>query len=1032
MECPVVFVLILAMITFATTPAYSQSIEPSENPIPVGSTVTFSSTFNVTTVGSWSFENDAIVFIINGVPLISDKWKSRVTFNSSTSSLTISSLQLQDSGKFTLQEFNSFSAEVTLSVQVPISGVTLQANATDLVEFNDTAVLMCSVANGTSLSYVWMKGNTEVTAGGGVQFSDDHATLTIVGVTRNYNGLFKCNVTNGISGEVSLPVHLNISYGPSNTKMMIMPAGYTHKTGSNITVSCSAESSPAAMIQWMVDGKYRNDFGPKLQVQMATVNDSGNYKCIFHNTVTYRFSSASAEIGFFEPLKEVTVNHTSGPAILDGTLTLHCEVAESANMIQWWRNGELITADNSTVFDMSNKTLTINPVQLSDKGKYQCKAFNPVSHATSSAYTVDVYYGPMKPVITGPSMALTGTQVILNCSSASNPPSHISWYSSNSLPTTGSKLMIGPLTLNMSGKYICKAFNNITDKNSTAYTTLTVLAPVTMASIKIVGAQPILNHTFILTCETAGSVDSIIWMHGWSQVLANDTKTLSVDNSTLTFDPVMDSDNGDYRCVASNPLSNFTSEAFMLDVFYGPKKPTIMGPKGGIPGEKVTFSCHASSNPPSSYQWFFNGSPVANTSEYVTPPLTSNMSGIYTCKAFNNITGKYSMMQTMLTVIDKITDIQVEPQMNPAIEGHVYMLTCNLTGPAEHVYWMKNGHPLHEDNRTAFSMDNKTVTFNPIHYNDSGKYQCMAFNAVWNKTSPAFMLQVYFGPKTPMITGPAYAETGHKAVFICSAKSMPPSQYTWLFNSEKVANTATFTTSVLTLNMSGEYTCKAYNNVTEKNSTNSKMLTVVEAIESVSIRNNTVPIDSINFTLTCEVTGPYDTISWKKGNMNLNQGADKAMSYHIEDNKLHFTPLTTQDVGEYQCVATNKARSHHSPKYMLLVNYGPLSVTITGPDSIKVGLPVAMLCSADSHPDCEFQWFFNRLSSPLTAGSLLTFPVTNESSGTYICEARNPVTNITKYGTKEFTAHAAGLHTQSKGALMMMGLFAVSVNVLFN
>lgn len=81
----------------------------------------------------------------------------------------------------------------------------------------------------------------------------------------------------------------------------------------------------------------------------------------------------------------------------------------------------------------------------------------------------------MTPVITGLSMALTGTLVTLNCSSASHPPSHFSWYFNDSLVATTSEYQIGPLTLNMSGKYICMAYNNITGKNSTAHKMLTVL-----------------------------------------------------------------------------------------------------------------------------------------------------------------------------------------------------------------------------------------------------------------------------------------------------------------------------------------------------------------------------------------------------------------------------------------------------------------------------------------------------------------------------------------------------------------------------
>lgn len=78
------------------------------------------------------------------------------------------------------------------------------ASETNLVEFNDTAVLMCSVSNGSSLSYAWLKNNAVVTAA-------ESATLTIVGVTRNDEGPFRCNVSNGVSYETSPPLYLNIS-----------------------------------------------------------------------------------------------------------------------------------------------------------------------------------------------------------------------------------------------------------------------------------------------------------------------------------------------------------------------------------------------------------------------------------------------------------------------------------------------------------------------------------------------------------------------------------------------------------------------------------------------------------------------------------------------------------------------------------------------------------------------------------------------------------------------------------------------------
>ncbi|XP_040899707.1 hemicentin-1-like [Toxotes jaculatrix] len=845
----------------------SQRIYASENPLPVGSNVTLSSQVNVT-LGVWMFDNNVIVWIMQGVVTITEEWRDRVTFSSANSSLTIRSLQVGDSGVYTLQLVNSYRAKLILSVQVPISNVTLMAKATQLVEYNDTAVLVCSVSSGSFPSYVWLKNNSVLTAGGEVQLSNGNATLSIVNVTHYDKGPFMCNVSNGVSYEISPPVYLNISYGPSNTTMMIMPMApkYMYRTGSDITLSCSAMSSPSAMITWMVDGVYLNKYGPKIQLNNATKNESGNYKCVFYNNVTSRFSSASTMLWILDPLHSAEVNST-GPAILHNPFTLHCEVTGPVERIQWWKDSWLISPDNTTLFEMDNKTLILNPLQHSDNGDYMCQAFNSVSNITSSPYKVAVKYGPEMLNIIGPAAAKTGSS--------------------------------------------------------------------------------------------------------------------------------------------------------------------------------VTFTCRALSYPPSLYTWSFSGNQVANTSEYVTPPLTKEMSGLYTCTAYNEMTGQNKTANTTLTVVDPIEDVQVESPMSPPKEGYPYMLTCNVTGPADHVYWLKDDMELYEDNRTVFNMYNSTVTINALNRNDTGYYKCTAVNAVGSMTSPTYKLLVNFGPDTPVIYGPRFGEMGQNTTFSCSAMSVPPSQFSWWFNGTEVANTSVFTNGPLSLNMSGEYTCMAYNYVTEKNSTNSKMFTVIEAIESVMIKSSTVPIKDQSFTLICEVAGPYEMIYWMKNNMhlNMNTATYPDMHNHTGNNTLHFTSLTMYDDGTYQCVAINQAGRHESPQYTLLVNYGPLNVIITGPGSEKPGQNVSLKCSADSRPDCEFSWFLNSTTSdPKAIGPVITFHATKEKAGLYICKARNAVTDITEYQRTTFTVigplslsgHASVIHFPSQGSLTVMGLIALFVPVLFN
>lgn len=194
--------------------------------------------------------------------------------------------------------------------------------------------------------------------------------------------------------------------------------------------------------------------------------------------------------------------------------------------------------------------------------------------------------------------------------------------------------------------------------------------------------------------------------------------------------------------------------------------------------------------------------------------------------------------------------VQIKVVNNSAVEGSQYMLMCYVVGPADHIHWMLNGQPLQGDNTNVFVM-NSTVLFNPLEQNDTGSYQCMAMNSAGSMTSPPYMLLVnceaiYLnpnalekssspnlcgfvtdGPETPVIEGTQLAETGQPASFNCSVMSVPPSQISWWFNDTLVANMSMFTISQLSLNMSGEYACMAYNNVTGMNSSSSIMLTVV-------------------------------------------------------------------------------------------------------------------------------------------------------------------------------------------------------------
>uniref|UniRef100_A0A8C5EP38 Ig-like domain-containing protein n=1 Tax=Gouania willdenowi TaxID=441366 RepID=A0A8C5EP38_GOUWI len=126
------------------------------------------------------------------------------------------------------------------------------------------------------------------------RLTDGNSTLTIANVSRYDQGPFRCFVSNAVSSGSSDPVNISVSLNGQDTT--------TSFTGSNITLSCSAESRPPAIIQWIFNGAPLNHSGKELTLENLTLSHSGVYQCLLHNTVTGRYNSVNIFISAIAPL----------------------------------------------------------------------------------------------------------------------------------------------------------------------------------------------------------------------------------------------------------------------------------------------------------------------------------------------------------------------------------------------------------------------------------------------------------------------------------------------------------------------------------------------------------------------------------------------------------------------------------------------------------------------------------------------------------------------------------------------------------
>ncbi|XP_063055943.1 carcinoembryonic antigen-related cell adhesion molecule 1-like [Engraulis encrasicolus] len=331
---------------------------------------------------TWNFGSTQICTATGGPPFISPCYRNRVSVDPTTATLELRDLTLSDTGEYNLNiVINSVenNAAATLTVFERISSVTLVASHTDLVEFNSSVTLTCS-ASGSPTSFQWFNRSDEVTG-------SDGGTLTIESVTRYDTGPYKCNASNIVSFGMSSEVTMTIAYGPDTADIRVTPAEEFYSSGSTIVLSCSSESSPAAQIQWALNGTLLGREGPELRLENVQPSQSGEYTCWAHNSKTLRYKlSSPTSVTVLERISEPAIT-MSGPEQLianKSSVSLTCEAKGFITTREWMKDGETLSPCNRITFSEDNRTVSISVVLEEDEGEYKCRLSSPVSNEEAS------------------------------------------------------------------------------------------------------------------------------------------------------------------------------------------------------------------------------------------------------------------------------------------------------------------------------------------------------------------------------------------------------------------------------------------------------------------------------------------------------------------------------------------------------------------------------------------------------------------------------------------------------------------------
>ncbi|XP_068568964.1 carcinoembryonic antigen-related cell adhesion molecule 5-like isoform X2 [Cebidichthys violaceus] len=608
---------------------FSTTVTPSETP--------FQSV-------TWKFGGkDIIYFNVNN--FTEPEYEGRITFFISTGSLELRNLTHNDSGEYSVSIAKAGEkpkeGNTRLDVHVPVSDVMATASSTDLLE--DSSVRLSCSSSGSSLSFLWLNSSSEVTASDRVQLTDGGANVTI-NVTRYDQGPFRCNVSNPVSDDTSGLINLFISYGPDNMNLKISPSQQYHEEGSNINLSCSADSRPDAQYTWLLNGDLLSDTGPEFRLMDIQESKSGNYSCRANNSKTLRsIKSLPAAISVLTGVANVMVTSNTTDVLEYSTVRLSCSSSGSFLSFLWLNGSSEITESDRVQLTDGGSTLTVVSVTRCDQGPFRCQVFNPVSNGTSGPVNLSINYGPENINLTiSPSQKYfeEGSNMSLMCSADSRPVALFQWFLNGDLLSgTGPELSLMNIQMSQSGNYSCQAFNNRTLRNEMSQpSVVSVLERISGASITSKTNPSIEGNSFNLSCDAAGSVFTRDWMKDGLHLTPDDNMALYDNNRVLSFNSLSKKDTGDYFCNVSNPLSH-DDATYTMVVFYGPENVQIRGPSEIHLEETLTLNCFAESVP-ATYTWKLNGTKIHNSSVFTKDNTEYSDSGDYSCEVMNNITGR--------------------------------------------------------------------------------------------------------------------------------------------------------------------------------------------------------------------------------------------------------------------------------------------------------------------------------------------------------------------------------------------------------
>ncbi|XP_058491292.1 hemicentin-1 [Solea solea] len=784
----------------------------------------------------------------------------------------------------------------------------------------------------------------------------------------------------------------------------------------HLTMECLADSDPLPDIEWYKDQAklqtgghiQRLAGGQYLEIQEVRPEDSGRYSCVVTNMAGSTSLLFNVEILLPPVIKESSSLVTTR---VGQDAVLPCQVdGDSSPAVTWRKDGFPVSVDNKK-YTLSEGSLRIHGVQLSDAGRYYCTVSN---QAGSDHRSLDlrVFVGPsISPGLFNVTMT-TGVRAVLSCETTGIPPPTVSWKRNGTpldvsqLPgsyrilSSGSLVLLTPSSED-EGYFECTAINAVGEERRVIEVIVQVPPTIEddVTTVTAVKMSPV-----ALPCQVQGRPQpTITWTKGGTKLGSRGGSYRVLPTGVLEITAAVPSHAGRYTCSARNP-AGVAHKHISLTVQELPEIRPMAEEVQVVLHHGTVLPCEAQGFPRPSITWQREGVPIAaghrlavlSNGALKFSRVTLGDAGTYQCLAKNEAGVAVGRTKLVLHVPPVLSVPRVE---YTAVLGQPASLECVADGqPQPEVTWHKERRPV-VDGTHVHLFANGTLAITSTQRSDAGLYTCTAKNLA-GRASQDMRLIIQIPPKIPPVQTELSVIQGFQALLPCAAQGSPEPRVSW----EKDGVTVPTRPGKFTVLRSGEliieraepadagvFTCVATNSAGSARQDIRLSINMRPAFKELP--GDVTLNKGQSLALSCHAQGtPSPVISWTVNNSPYaGASLDEAgRSSIIIDN------VTRGDAGTYVCIAENRVGSIRALSFVRIREPPVLKGEAHMSQTVVQGGSAMLDCPVHGDPSPVLRWL--RDGKPLLRslriqalrnGSLVIYSISAADEGEYQCVAES-------------------------------------------